>query len=148
MSSTLTYCEKCGHIGDLLFWNPEDKGCFMCNAKGVTKLVPKEYLNEGGWGINKNLEEQFIENVIKSSPNFDQSAWDKRVGFQEVRKRQDKMIKTHMEEQSYQPECPTCHSKNVQRISGLERGASIIGLGIFSKKINKSFKCKNCGYTW
>lgn len=45
-------------------------------------------------------------------------------------------------------ECPTCHSKSVQPISGVERGASIIGLGIFSKKINKSYKCKHCGYTW
>ncbi len=56
--------------------------------------------------------------------------------------------KAIMEEQSHQPECPTCHSKNIQRISGVERGASIVMLGLFSKKINKSFKCKNCGYTW
>lgn len=46
------------------------------------------------------------------------------------------------------PKCPTCGSTEIQQISGLERGASIIGLGIFSKKINKSFKCKVCGYTW
>lgn len=46
------------------------------------------------------------------------------------------------------PTCPTCHSKNVKLISAVERGVSIIGFGIFSKKINKSFKCKNCGYTW
>ena len=56
--------------------------------------------------------------------------------------------KAILDEQSRQPECPTCHSKNVQRISGVERGVSIIGLGIFSKKINKSYKCKHCGYTW
>ena len=27
-------------------------------------------------------------------------------------------------------------------------GASIAAFGIFSKKINKTFKCSNCGYTW
>lgn len=46
------------------------------------------------------------------------------------------------------PKCPTCNSQNIQKISGLERCTSIIGLGIFSKKINKSFKCNNCGYMW
>lgn len=53
-----------------------------------------------------------------------------------------------IKEQSYQPECPTCNSKNVKAISNAERGASILGLGIFSKKINKSYKCRHCGYTW
>ena len=44
--------------------------------------------------------------------------------------------------------CPTCGSTNTRKIAGLERGASILTFGIFSKKINKSFKCNNCGYTW
>lgn len=46
------------------------------------------------------------------------------------------------------PKCPTCSSYNVKFISGLNRGVSIAMLGIFSKKINKSFECKDCGYTW
>lgn len=29
-----------------------------------------------------------------------------------------------------------------------ERVASVVGFGIFSKKINKTWKCNNCGYTW
>lgn len=44
--------------------------------------------------------------------------------------------------------CPMCNSANIKSISGLNRGLSIVMLGIFSKKINKSFECKNCGYTW
>lgn len=46
------------------------------------------------------------------------------------------------------PHCPHCQSTNIKSISGLNRGASIAMWGIFSKKINKSFECKNCGYTW
>lgn len=46
------------------------------------------------------------------------------------------------------PKCPTCQSTNVQKIEIGERVASVAIFGIFSKKINKSFKCKNCGYTW
>lgn len=44
--------------------------------------------------------------------------------------------------------CPFCQSNNIHKISGTERAVSIVGLGIFSKKINKSFKCKNCGGTF
>ena len=46
------------------------------------------------------------------------------------------------------PKCPTCGSTNIEKIGGLERGASVVMWGLFSKKINKSFKCKSCGYTW
>lgn len=44
--------------------------------------------------------------------------------------------------------CPNCHSTDVKRISGTERVASVVGLGLFSKKINKTYKCKNCKCTW
>lgn len=46
------------------------------------------------------------------------------------------------------PKCPHCQSTNISKISGTERAVSVIGLGILSNKINKSFKCKSCGYTW
>ena len=46
------------------------------------------------------------------------------------------------------PRCPHCHSTNVKKISGAERVASVAMLGLFSKKINKSFKCNNCGGTF
>ena len=51
-------------------------------------------------------------------------------------------------QQQNMPKCPTCGSTNVRKMGGVERGASIAALGIFSKKINKTFKCGNCGYTW
>lgn len=44
--------------------------------------------------------------------------------------------------------CPTCQSTNVQKIGTGERVVSVATMGVFSKKINKSFKCKSCGYTW
>ena len=53
-----------------------------------------------------------------------------------------------LEEKSRVPKCPTCGSTNIRKMGGVERGASIAAFGIFSKKINKTFKCNNCGYTW
>lgn len=44
--------------------------------------------------------------------------------------------------------CPTCNSMNTKKITSKTRFNSIFFLGIFSNKINKSFECKNCGYTW
>lgn len=44
--------------------------------------------------------------------------------------------------------CPYCQSTNTKPISGTERVVSILGLGIFSKKINKSCKCLDCKCTW
>lgn len=44
--------------------------------------------------------------------------------------------------------CPTCGSINTKKITSKSRFDSIFFLGIFSNKINKSFECKNCGYTW
>ncbi len=46
------------------------------------------------------------------------------------------------------PKCPTCQSTNIQKIGKLEHAASVGVFGIFSKKINKTFKCDNCGYSW
>lgn len=48
----------------------------------------------------------------------------------------------------YVPKCPTCGCPDIEKIGGIERAGSILTLGIFSKKINKSFKCTNCGYMW
>ena len=58
--------------------------------------------------------------------------------------------KREMEQANQQsvPHCPNCNSTNIRPISGLNRGASIAMFGIFSKKINKSFECLNCKYTW
>lgn len=50
--------------------------------------------------------------------------------------------------QASKPKCPHCHSTNIAKISGTERAVSVLGMGLLSKKINKSFKCKSCGYTW
>ena len=46
------------------------------------------------------------------------------------------------------PKCPTCGSTNIKRLDFVDRGISVGILGLSSNKINKSFQCKNCKYTW
>lgn len=50
-------------------------------------------------------------------------------------------------QQSNAPCCPTCHSTNIQKI-GLGGKIGILGLGLLSSNVGKTFKCKNCGYKW
>ena len=53
-------------------------------------------------------------------------------------------INQQSKQQSNQPKCPTCGSTNIRKIGTGERVASVVGFGIFSKKINKTWKCNNC----
>jgi len=53
-----------------------------------------------------------------------------------------------IKEQPNIPHCPTCGSTNIKSITATERATSIIGLEIFSKKINKTYKCLNFKYKW
>jgi len=48
-------------------------------------------------------------------------------------------------------ECPTCHSKSIERISTGKKLAYVVGFGILApafKKVRSQFECKNCGYKW
>ena len=145
----LCYCKKCGRI--ILFIIEDKLECDCCHSK--VSPVPDEFLvGESKMVINKNLKQQFINEYIKTSPEFDQYLFDHR---DEILARQSaefdaKMAhgKAILEEQSRVPKCPTCHSTNIRKMGRIERGASIYAFGIFSKKINKTFKCQNCGYTW
>ena len=143
----LSYCKKCGRILYDIF--ELKTTCDICESPAYE--VPKEYIDNFRWRDGDG-KQALINELVKTSPEFDQYLFDHK---DEILAKQSADFNAKMEhgrrvikEQSYQPECPTCHSKNVKAISNAERGASILGLGIFSKKINKSFQCKHCGYTW
>lgn len=48
----------------------------------------------------------------------------------------------------YTPKCPTCGCPDLDKIGAGEKVASAAMFGLFSRKINKQFRCKNCGYEW
>lgn len=151
MSLILCYCGKCGQHydeSDKELDNLKNVICTGCCETGYFKPVPEKYLNEGGWGINKNLEEEFIEKVVKSSPNFDQMCWDRRVGYQETRKHYDEMLRSEIKEKSNVSKCPTCGSYNLKKISRTSKIASVAMFGFLSQKVKKTFHCNNCGYEW
>lgn len=146
----LCYCKKCGRIVQEEYNNSEQK-CDYCNNS--LEYIPQQFLiGKRGIAINDELKDQFINDYIKSSSEFDQYLFEHREEDMFNKRMSDRAKLAHgasiLEEQSRVPKCPTCGSTNIRKMGGVERGASIAAFGIFSKKINKTFKCGNCGYTW
>lgn len=141
----LHYCKKCGRV--VL----DSKKCSCCDSQ--TYPVPEKYWLDGlDFLISNESKALLIEELVKTSPEFDQYLFDHR---DEILAKQSaefdaKMAhgKAVLEKHGRVPKCPTCQSTNIRKMSGVEREVSIYTFGIFSKKINKTFKCQNCGYTW
>ena len=83
-------------------------------------------------------QKDIIEYELKMGQFRNQVEQQKSIQIQQVQIRQESNV----------PKCPTCQSTNIRKIGAGERAASVLGLGIFSKKINKTWKCNNCGHTW
>lgn len=75
----------------------------------------------------------------------------KKCGFvEEVEQKDNQVYKEKIinAEINNKPKCPTCQSTNIRKIGTIEGAISILGLGLLSRKINKTWKCNNCGHTW
>lgn len=120
---------------------PSCKLCYACDSNIVkTPLLVEEYAYITLISEDRDFIDAMIELKQKDIIEFKTkiAQFKAQVDAQEERKRQ----------QSNQPKCPTCQSTNIRKIGTGERVASVVGFGIFSKKINKTWKCNNCGYTW
>ena len=100
---------------------------------------------DGGWVKAISTDENFMKAMTELYENDPIEYQLKMSQFKASLKQQENSKKV---EDDNKPKCPNCHSTNIKAITGTERVMSIMGLGIFSKKINKSFKCLNCKYTW
>ena len=134
-------CEKCGEIG--LTSN-------TCNP--IDKIN-----NCGGRMVQVNLTEDEFDTLcdISDDNDFLNAMLDlKENDIIEYNLKMSQFRAQTQQQESARvmsdtrPKCPHCSSTNIKSISGLERAGSIAMLGVFSKKINKSFQCLSCKYTW
>lgn len=146
----LCYCKKCGRIVQEEYDSSEQK-CDYCN--NLLLPVPDEFL--GGRSklfIKKELKDQFINDYIKSSSEFDQYLFEHREEDMFNKRMSDRAKLAHgasiLEEKSRVPKCPTCGSTNIKKISGTKRWLSTRLFGLASSNIGKSMCCQNCGYKW
>lgn len=147
--SVLCYCKKCGRI---VQENPNREWkCDYC--KNVLFPIPKEYLDMDLPIMFKDgLEEQFINEHIKSSPEFDQYLFDHRDEDLAARRKQRAndmaRAKATVAEKSRTPKCPSCGSTNISKIGAINRAVSVGIFGLASGKIGKTHKCNKCGTMW
>lgn len=155
----LIYCKKCGSIYQYYDYD-KDKPCRFCKSKLYN--VPDEYypkLNGEIIRIVIDNKEKFLEECVKSSPEFDPKLFEEApLFFKKKSQEMDRAIKIGSAIRAGAdpklafknggqnlPKCPACGSLNVKKIGGVERAASVGFFGLFSKKIGKTFECKNCG---
>ncbi len=137
----LYYCEKCGGVSVLDF-----DICTQCGSHNSYKPVPNEYIDD--YTIKDSLKEQFMENVVKSSANFDQECWNRREVFKEVQKHNNELLENDKINQTNTPKCPMCQSTNLKKITTASKIMNTAMFGIFGTKRHKTFHCNNCGYEW
>lgn len=171
--ANLVYCPHCGYDLSLSIDKQrkeyESGVCRWCGFdKGFVEF-PAEYDDEKLFGekltdymISKRYEVRYVDRWravieflhIDENPYFDWDAALKAMRSvsapskptEDPRKAE---IKKQLMEKIYnQPHCPTCGSTNIKKLDVIDRAVSVGVFGIFSNKINKSFKCKNCGHTW
>ena len=158
----LLYCAKCGLMYQGTY---NQEVCWICNS--ICRKVPSQYMVSlngeiSDIAIDKDKEQQFIEERIKNSPDFDQAMWDLREQKLEERRKEfdakdDAAIisalragadpKTAFTNKGQNiPKCPTCGSTNIQKISGTKRWLSAGLFGLASSDIGKSMVCRSCGF--
>lgn len=118
--------------------------CPFCNNKLTDTGLPSDDVHLIGemskW--NRQLLDAMIELHKEDIVEYQLKLNELRL----QKEQSDRIFEQQLEDA--RPRCPHCNSKNIKSISALDRGVSIAMLGIFSKKINKCFECKSCGYTW
>ncbi len=157
-------CPKCGSKG--LVPIEFDKKCFCGGDEKVFPVTEDQYIKMSDYERNQMIEQMGIHpliskedaltiyNVTHSTEIIDAMIELKQKDIIEYGLKLSQ-FKTQLEQQKNSktqndttPRCPHCKSSNIKSISTLNRGASIAMWGVFSKKINKSFECLNCKYTW
>lgn len=146
----IKFCKKCQDeknsrcpSGYSFWWKDSVVQCPNCGGKLVDIDFPARDL-----AVIEEISEDtaFIEAMMKLKQD-DIIEYQSRMSQFRCQVEQQEQVKKEAEEES-KPHCPHCKSTNISKIGTGERVGSIAMFGIFSKKINKSFECKNCGYTW
>lgn len=136
----IMYCDICGakiENGDNITECPE---C-LCDITNFRSPFPD------GDCIRYISTDESFANAIYELYKTNPIEYQLKIQEFKTQIKQQKQIEEQNKQES-QPHCPTCNSTNVVKIKAGERVGSVVMLGLFSKKINKSYKCRQCGHTW
>lgn len=134
MDKKISFCPRCNKY--------LERGTWFCTFCGA--MVPKLSIWES-WSDDKKKE------YLKESPHFNEPHPDKEDKIKAAEEF-DTQYRTELAQEEarkqYVPTCPTCHSPDIEKISGTSKVVDAMIWGIWSKKAGKTFKCRNCGYEW
>lgn len=143
-------CPKCGamQVNDIDNAKTYDKMCCCCGFM-VASINKQDYVSKFECPDCGSLSGTLEENDFKLGVRCSNCGklhimLEKHTTINNRNSAPDQNANTNINV----PKCPHCNSINIKPISTGERIGSIVTLGIFIKKINKSFKCLECKYTW
>lgn len=147
MSLPHTYCKKCGTIGFSFKKDPSEELCMMCGTLGTQQFVPEQYLDEYG-DLKPGAKEQIFEELVKTSPEFDQEAYDRVPLVLAQYERQSAMLAAESQGEntsntSSSVRCPKCGSYSVATTN---RGYSLL-TGFIGSGSPRNV-CQKCGHKW
>lgn len=133
-------CPKCGRFSE---GTPYYLKCDYCgNTMAQTDLTMDEWISV----LMKKDAFSFVEDMANKYGNnqFSEEMFNARMG----RNHSNSNVSKQKKEETNVPKCPTCGSTKIRKISGTKRAASILGFGILSNNIGKTYECLNCKYKW
>ena len=92
------------------------------NSEENTKLLADKY------GNNQFSEEKYHHRIYMEKQEIKSTHQHQSIQQQHIT----------------QATCPYCKSTNTKKISAASRAGSILGFGLFSKKLGKEWHCNNC----
>lgn len=148
LNSKVSFCPEC--FKDWYLFDPSE------NPEKDSEYQNCEYCGAKLLHTNMTAEEKFLIKHISEDKDFfiamlklrenDIIEYQTKISSFRDKAKQDGCYDSP--KQSNRPKCPTCNSTDIRKIGTGERVASVIGFGLLSKKINKTWKCNNCGHTW
>lgn len=148
----LHYCKKCGRILEIDTYDTRKKfKCDCCNS--AVEPIPNVFLDDDldCCFKDKNTEQKFINEYIKTSPEFDQYLFDHREEILAKQSAKFNAALEHgrqiLEEQNCVPKCPICSSTNIKKITVGSRAVKTAVFGVVGAvdDAGKTYKCGNCG---
>lgn len=133
-------CPKCGRFSEGALYYLKCDYCGSTMAQ--TDLTMDEWISV----LMKKDAFSFVEDMANKYGNnqFSEEMFNTRMGHN----RSNSHTGEQKKEETNVPKCPTCGSTKIRKISGTKKAASILGFGILSNNIGKTYECLNCKYKW
>ena len=150
----LHYCKKCGRVVLIVSDKTgyKDDTCDYCKSKVYP--VPEKYWLDGSASLITNEQKELLrEELVKTSPEFDQYLFDHRDGDLHKRWNEQEakfaLVKAISEGRDkgnkFGIECPYCHATNIRKITATSKAMHTALVGIFSMGRNsKQWHCDHC----